>query len=135
MQLLKIYSSSKRVYPTIISTKSSVPRNVHCVYFQNQFPYSDVLQPSIAAIQKSTKMLFFSYLQYGNFMFLSVHVYFESGTVYSYNYQGGIHLANQQYNNCIRTEEGYCSIAYTSSSFQVLVQVQCIKCRLPKTAI
>ncbi|XP_023331656.1 uncharacterized protein LOC111703824 [Eurytemora carolleeae] len=42
-----------------------------------------------------------------------------TGTVYSYNYLGGVHLANQQYTNCIRTEEGYCSIAYSSSKFEV----------------
>lgn len=42
-----------------------------------------------------------------------------TGTVYTYNYQGGYHLANQNYQNCIRTESGYCSISYTASTFQV----------------
>jgi len=37
-----------------------------------------------------------------------------TGTIYSYNYQGGTHLSNQQYSNCIRAEQGYCSIAYSS---------------------
>lgn len=36
-----------------------------------------------------------------------------SGYINSYNYAGGVHLANQQYTNCIRTEQGYCSIKYT----------------------
>ena len=27
---------------------------------------------------------------------------------------GGTHLSNQQYSNCIRPEQGYCSIAYSS---------------------
>ena len=39
-----------------------------------------------------------------------------SGTIKSYNYDGGYHLANQQYNNCIRTEAGYCSISYAAVS-------------------
>ena len=29
-----------------------------------------------------------------------------SGYIYSYNYAGGYHLANQDYTNCIRTEQG-----------------------------
>ena len=54
-----------------------------------------------------------------------------TGTIYTYNYQGGkdklskmgqvivcfiggTHLSNQQYSNCIRPEQGYCSIAYSS---------------------
>ena len=36
-----------------------------------------------------------------------------SGYIYSYNYAGGTHLASQDYTNCIRTEQGYCSIEYT----------------------
>jgi len=36
-----------------------------------------------------------------------------TGYIYSYNYAGGYHLANHQYMNCIRTEQGYCSIEYT----------------------
>ena len=45
-----------------------------------------------------------------------------TGYIQSYNYAGGYHLASQNYNNCIRTESGYCSIAYTAvstTSFQV----------------
>jgi len=42
-----------------------------------------------------------------------------TGTVYTYNYQGGSHLANQNYQNCIRSESGYCSISYTASTFEV----------------
>ena len=45
-----------------------------------------------------------------------------TGTLYSYNYQESFHLTNQQYHNCIRTEEGYCSISYSSlssTSFQI----------------
>jgi hypothetical protein len=56
-----------------------------------------------------------------------------TGTVYSYNYQAGTsHIASQNYLNCIRTEEGYCSISYTASEFSVsmtgttsLTQTQC----------
>jgi len=36
------------------------------------------------------------------------------GTIYTYNYAGGLHLNNQEYSNCIRPEQGYCSIGYTS---------------------
>jgi len=39
-----------------------------------------------------------------------------TGHVYSYNYQGGVHLANQEYTNCIRQEEGYCKNSYATSS-------------------
>lgn len=45
-----------------------------------------------------------------------------TGYIYSYNYAGGVHLANQQYSNCIRAERGYCSIGYTavtSTDFQL----------------
>ena len=44
-----------------------------------------------------------------------------TGYIYSYNYAGGTHLANQDYTNCIRTEQGYCSIEYTpvNGKFQV----------------
>ena len=45
-----------------------------------------------------------------------------TGYIYSYNYAGGYHLASQHYTNCIRAEQGYCSIAYTAvstTSFQV----------------
>lgn len=45
-----------------------------------------------------------------------------TGYIKSYNYEGGVHLANQQYNNCIRAAQGYCSISYTSvstTSFQL----------------
>jgi len=39
-----------------------------------------------------------------------------TGYIYSYNYQGGYHLANQDYTNCIRPEQGYCSIGYAATS-------------------
>jgi len=45
-----------------------------------------------------------------------------TGTISSYNYAGEFHLNNQYYANCIRTEEGYCSISFSSvstSSFYV----------------
>jgi len=42
-----------------------------------------------------------------------------TGTVYSYNYQSSLHIANQNYQNCIRTEEGYCSISYAAIAFSV----------------
>merc|ERR1711962_688197 len=35
-----------------------------------------------------------------------------TGTINSYNWDGGRHLASQQYSNCVRTEAGYCSIGY-----------------------
>ena len=44
------------------------------------------------------------------------------GNIYSYNYAGSHHLANQHYTNCIRTELGYCSITYTevgTDGFQI----------------
>jgi len=45
----------------------------------------------------------------------------STGTIASYNYAGGVHLANQEYTNCIRAEQGKCSISYaaTSSTFSV----------------
>jgi len=44
-----------------------------------------------------------------------------TGYIYSYNYAGGTHLASQDYSNCIRTEQGYCSIEYTpvGGKFQI----------------
>jgi len=42
-----------------------------------------------------------------------------TGTINSYNYLGGTHLANQKYSNCIRAERGYCSISYSSTSFEL----------------
>lgn len=39
-----------------------------------------------------------------------------TGTVASYGFQSGQLLQSQQYNNCIRQEEGYCSITYSESS-------------------
>jgi len=40
----------------------------------------------------------------------------STGYIQSYNYAGGIHLANQDYNNCIRTERNFCSMQYTQVS-------------------
>ena len=45
-----------------------------------------------------------------------------TGILYSFNYADSLHLTNQQYEVCVRTEEGYCSISYSSlssTSFQV----------------
>ena len=42
-----------------------------------------------------------------------------TGTLQSYNFAGGIHLANQDYSICIRQEAGYCSIEYTADTFKV----------------
>ena len=42
-----------------------------------------------------------------------------TGTLQSYNFAGGIHLANQDYTVCIRQEAGYCSIEYTADTFKV----------------
>ena len=39
-----------------------------------------------------------------------------SGTVQSYNFQGGQLLVSQYYTNCIRTERGYCGILWKESS-------------------
>jgi len=39
-----------------------------------------------------------------------------SGSVQSYNFQGGQLLVSQQYTNCIRTERGYCGILWKESS-------------------
>merc|ERR1712165_216231 len=39
-----------------------------------------------------------------------------SGSVKSYNYAGAQLLAGQRYNNCIRTEKGYCAIQWKESS-------------------
>jgi len=38
-----------------------------------------------------------------------------SGTIASYGFQSGQLLQSQQYNNCIRQEEGYCSVTYSES--------------------
>lgn len=42
-----------------------------------------------------------------------------TGKIYSYNYRKSLHLANQNYENCIRQEEGYCSIKYYSGDFSI----------------
>ena len=46
-----------------------------------------------------------------------------TGTLESYNFAGGIHLANQDYTVCIRQEAGYCSIEYTADTFKVSLGV------------
>merc|ERR1712060_831953 len=49
----------------------------------------------------------------------------STGTVYSYNHQGGQFLNGMDYTNCIRTEDGYCAIEWkektgaTPDPFQV----------------
>ena len=40
----------------------------------------------------------------------------RAGSVKSYNYAGGQLLTKQRYNNCIRTEKGYCAIQWKESS-------------------
>lgn len=44
-----------------------------------------------------------------------------TGQISSYNFQGGLHLANQLYTNCIRQELNHCSINYAASDgdFQI----------------
>lgn len=42
-----------------------------------------------------------------------------SGTVESYNIDGGVHLANQYYTICIRTEENYCTIKYDDTTYSL----------------
>ena len=42
-----------------------------------------------------------------------------TGTLQSYNFAGGQHLANQDYSICIREEAGYCNIQYTADTFKV----------------
>lgn len=38
----------------------------------------------------------------------------EAGTIKTYNYAGGLHLANQQQVQCIRREKGNCKICYAA---------------------
>ena len=43
-----------------------------------------------------------------------------TGTINSYNFQAGTsHIANMNYQNCIRTEAGRCSITYAAPTFSV----------------
>ena len=42
-----------------------------------------------------------------------------TGTIQSYNFAGGHHLAGQDYTACIREEAGYCSITYTADTFKL----------------
>jgi len=42
----------------------------------------------------------------------------SSGTIQSYNFAGGQLLNSMYYNNCIRTEEGFCKIQYKESTGQ-----------------
>lgn len=39
-----------------------------------------------------------------------------TGNVQNYNFKGDTYINNQDYNNCIRTEKGYCSIQWKESS-------------------
>ena len=45
----------------------------------------------------------------------------STGFIQSFNYDGGVHLANQNYQICMRTGRGMCKISYvaTSTSFQM----------------
>lgn len=48
-----------------------------------------------------------------------------TGTISSYNFLGGTHLANQLYSNCIRAERGYCTISYAptgTTNFELSAQ-------------
>ena len=49
-----------------------------------------------------------------------------TGTLQSYNFAGGIHLANQDYTICVRQEAGYCSIEYTADTFKVSLGVDAL---------
>merc|ERR1711951_27659 len=40
----------------------------------------------------------------------------STGTVYSYNHQGGQFLNGMDYTNCIRTEDGFCGIEWKENS-------------------
>jgi len=40
----------------------------------------------------------------------------STGTVYSYNHQGGQFLSGMEYTNCIRTETGFCGIEWKENS-------------------
>ena len=42
-----------------------------------------------------------------------------SGTIESFNIDGGVHLSNQYYTICIRTEKGYCDIVYAKTTFSI----------------
>jgi len=46
-----------------------------------------------------------------------------TGTLQSYNFAGGQHLANQDYSICIRQEAGYCNIEYTADTFKISLGV------------
>ena len=39
-----------------------------------------------------------------------------TGYLQSYNWAGGYHLANMNYNHCIRTERGYCYMQYYAAA-------------------
>jgi len=39
-----------------------------------------------------------------------------TGAIYSYNFEGGLFLQGNDYMNCLRTEEGYCSVQYREKS-------------------
>jgi len=38
------------------------------------------------------------------------------GTIYSYNFEGGVFLQSQYYTNCIRSEDGYCTVRYAEKA-------------------
>merc|ERR1719495_2878854 len=42
-----------------------------------------------------------------------------TGTLQSYNFQGGSQISNQNYKNCIRQEEGHCCIQYTVIGYNI----------------
>ena len=50
----------------------------------------------------------------------------KTGTLQSYNFAGGIQLAQQKYAICIRQEAGYCSIQYMADTFKVSLGVDAL---------
>ena len=47
---------------------------------------------------------------------LQYHFGSETGTVKSFNYDGGLHLANQDQNICVRREINYCAVCWSAAS-------------------
>ena len=39
-----------------------------------------------------------------------------TGTIQSFNFAGGMHLANQNYMSCFRTEQGMCEIQFATTA-------------------
>ena len=59
----------------------------------------------------------------GRNIMIACYLQGTTGYISSYNWAGGVHLADQNYNNCVRAELGHCSISYAgvgSTGFQVI---------------